>query len=116
MRNQDIDIPIDPTEVLPPRKKHALREAVENVFWQMDGAEGMLRWVEESTVNRRIFYKDILPKMIPREMRGEITGADGAPMKMVIEWAGDSNTPQELVSTALSTVVSGVIQANNEEF
>lgn len=115
INNSNLDIPIEVSQVIAPRPKLALRTAVEDVFWQMGGSEAMFQWVGESTVNKRIFYKDILPKMIPREMRGEITGADGGPMKMVIEWAGVEQEKTPLPSIALAHIVSEVIQANNEE-
>lgn len=84
-----------------------LREAVEEVFWEMGGPEGMMGWARESTANKRIFYKDILPKLIPRELRGEITGKDGGPMKMVVAWEGDvpSSAPAGLALQAVTDIL-----------
>jgi hypothetical protein len=78
--------------VLPPTRKD-LRTCVEDVFHDMGGSKALHDWVAESTVNKRIFFKDILPKLIPRDIRQEISGKGGEPMKMVIQWQGDQPAP-----------------------
>lgn len=114
--NQDLEQTPTTPQVKVLRPKAALREAVEDVFYNMGGPDAMLKWVQESTVNRRIFYKDILPKLIPREVRGEIGGKDGGPMKMVIEWAqGDVRPAIEATTGAIADTIAGVIAATNDE-
>jgi hypothetical protein len=78
----------DPTlDVLPPIKHIDMRQAVMDVFRELGGVSAMLTWAQANTANTRIFYKDILPKVIPRQ--AEITGEGGGPVKMVVEWATD---------------------------
>lgn len=95
-RNQTNDLP-DPrngeVEVVPVRKN--LRDAIEDVFYELGGIEGMAAWAKENTANRRIFYKDIIPKLIPKEIVGEFTGANKGPIKMVVEWEGSTPDPTE---------------------
>lgn len=110
---EDQDDSLKNTVILPPRK--ALREAIEEVFYKIGGPEDMINWVQESTVNRRIFYKDILPKLIPREMRGEIGGRGSDPIKMVIEWATQPNIPSAVTTSAISSMVSEMVASNNTE-
>lgn len=77
----------------PPREKINMRTVLEDVFTELGGTEGVTSWVRQSTANQRIFYRDMLPKLIPREERHEHTGADGGPVKYVIEWAGGPPDP-----------------------
>lgn len=100
--------PEPPVQVVTlPRKN--LREAVEDVFHELGGTKGMIDWVKESTANRRIFYKDILPKLIPKHIQGEFSGPDGAPMKMIVEWC-DPTAPTTAVNPA-AQVMSAVCQS-----
>lgn len=87
--NSTLPANISPQQpVATPRLRKDLRKSVEDVFEDLGGADGLVNWVKESTVNKRIFYKDILTKVIPRQLTGEITGAGGGPVKMVVEWQG----------------------------
>lgn len=83
----------------------------------MGGPEAMIKWVGESTVNKRIFYKDILPKLIPREVRGQIGGEGGGPMKMVIEWAGGASPNPTVATTtsAIANTITGVLASSEED-
>lgn len=58
-------LPLKKTEPRP--KKLDMRAVVENVFDSLGGEEGMVTWVKKSTANERIFYREMLPKLIPRE-------------------------------------------------
>lgn len=101
--------PPDGVEIQRPVKiRRNLREAVEDVFWELGGPEGMMQWTTESTANKRIFYKDILPKLIPKQLTGELTGAGGGPMKLVVEWAGDvpESAPAGAILQSITSIVS----------
>ena len=106
--------PPQPPVTVIPRKN--LREAVEDVFWDMGGPEGMMTWARESTANKRIFYKDILPKLIPKQLTGELSGPGGGPMKLVVEWAGElpASAPAGTALQAIADVVTQVVA--DEEF
>ena len=86
------------TIIKTPRSRKDLREAVEDVFDGLGGTAALIAWAGESTVNRRIFYKDILTKVIPKHVQGEFGGIDGKPIKMVVEWAGDSPVKESIPS------------------
>jgi hypothetical protein len=90
--------------VAPKVLRQNLRDAVEDVFWDLGGPAGMMDWVKESTANKRIFFKDILPKLIPKQLNAEFGGAGGGPMKLVIEWQG------EVPASAAATALMGAVQ------
>lgn len=75
----DLEMADHPPET--PRKPINFREVLEDVFTARGGTDGMIKWVGESTANTRIFYRDLLPKMIPREERVELSGPGGRPME-----------------------------------
>lgn len=82
--------PIEDAVANPPEVVRGnLREEISEVFHRMGGVEAMLTWAKASTVNTRLFYSNILPKVIPRQT--EISGADGTPVKMVVKWSSDES-------------------------
>jgi hypothetical protein len=85
--------------------RKALRESVEDVYYNLGGEAGLQDWVEQSTVNRRIFYKDILPRLIPREMKQTITGSSKEPLRMVITWEDEDPSPP------LGAAATGIMNA-----
>jgi hypothetical protein len=102
-------------DVLPPQKTN-MRDNVIAVFEKLDGVDGMLAWVQESTVNRRIFYKDILPKVIPRE--AQITGEGGGPVRMEVKWSRDEELDlrNKLIGTSPALVaLSSIKKAVNDD-
>jgi len=79
----------DPTlEVMPQRNK--MRENILEVFNGLGGSPAMLTWARANTANERIFYKDILPKIIPKEVGITGTGQNGA-ITMEVSWSTDDN-------------------------
>lgn len=58
-----------------------VREAILKVADGLGGAEGMLEWAQSDPVNARIFWSQIYPKVLPKEIKQEITGADGGPIQ-----------------------------------
>lgn len=109
-------VPAPPVAISPTRQvRRNLREAVEDVFWELGGPDGMMKWTGESTANKRIFYKDILPKLIPKELRGELTGANGGPMKLVVAWEGDvpASAPAGAVLQAVTQFSAECLDADD---
>lgn len=74
------------------KRRKNLREAIEDAFYDMGGIDDLKAWVAQSTVNKRIFYKDILTKVIPKQVDAEISGKDGKPI--VFQWANAPGGPE----------------------
>lgn len=110
-------VPKSTVEVLPPVSKQpspvalrkSLRSAVEDVFWELGGTEGMIKWAGESTANKRIFYKDILTKVIPREIQGQLTGGDGGPVRIQVEWLSPTGEGHAAVDNGQSLAAVGPV-------
>ena len=100
------------TPIVLPTLRKDLRTCVEDVFHDLGGGVALKSWVQESTVNKRIFFKDILPKLIPRDIRQELTGKGGEPMKMVIQWQGDQSP---VMGEAASTLMKAITDVATEE-
>jgi len=107
--NPPLDEPIVQTtdtnatvQVLPAKN---MRQEIEDVFQKMGGAEGMLTWAQSSTANERLFYSQILPKVIPREVNTNFGDGKGGPAKIVVEW----EKPQE--PSAAAGILMGAITA-----
>lgn len=100
------------TPIVLPALRKDLRTCVEDVFHDLGGGAALKSWVQESTVNKRIFFKDILPKLIPRDIRQELTGKGGEPMKMVIQWQGDQSP---VMGEAASTLMKAITDVATEE-
>jgi len=104
--NPPLDEPTaPPPAVIPelvPRKN--MREEVLEVFYQMGGVGGMLAWAKSSTANERLFYSQILPKVIPREVNTNIGDGKGGPARLVVQW----DTPPTDVTTPITQLMSAV--------
>lgn len=50
-----------------------VRAAILEVADNLGGAEGMLNWVKADPVNERIFWSQIYPKTLPKEIKQEIS-------------------------------------------
>jgi hypothetical protein len=48
-----------------------VKEAIEQVAAGLGGAEGMLKWAQSDKVNERIFWSQIYPKVLPKEIKAE---------------------------------------------
>ena len=100
-----------PSLTVVPKLRRDIRSAIEDVFAEMGGSDGMVKWITESTVNKRIFYKDILPKVIPRQVQGELSGPGGAPMKMLVEWqAPPQDEPKLNPAQAVLGIVTNFVE------
>lgn len=53
-----------------------VKAAIESVANGLGGAQGMLEWAKSDPVNERIFWSQIYPKVLPKEIRAEheVTG------------------------------------------
>jgi len=90
----------------PVKKKTNMRDCIEEVFEKLGGTGGMKDWVLESTANKRIFYRNILPKIIPKEIQAEVAGKDGGPL--IFGWAGvptDVASPEAMKAAAEKVAV-----------
>jgi hypothetical protein len=47
---------------------------------ELGGAERMLHWAQADAANERLFWWQIFPKLLPRELKAEHSGPDGAPL------------------------------------
>lgn len=56
----------------PNKVTKTLRDDIIEVHEKLGGTQGMLRWAQESDVNKRIFYSQILPKVLPKEIQAKI--------------------------------------------
>lgn len=48
------------------------KEAIEFVAQGLGGAEGMLTWAQEDKTNERIFWSNIYPRILPKEVKAEV--------------------------------------------
>lgn len=51
----------------------AAKEAIERVFDDLGGADGLKTWVAEDPLNKRVFYGNIWPKILPKEIKADVT-------------------------------------------
>jgi len=48
------------------------KEAIEFVAHGLGGAEGMLIWAQKDPTNERIFWSNIYPRILPKEIKAEV--------------------------------------------
>lgn len=48
------------------------KEAIEFVAQGLGGAGGMLAWAQEDKVNERIFWSNIYPRILPKEVKADV--------------------------------------------
>jgi len=90
----------------PARRRTNMRDSMENVYKTLGGDEEMIAWVRASELNRRIFYRDIVPKLVPREVNNRHTDPDGGPVKHVFVWEGGPMDPAKATEKALEIDVT----------
>lgn len=66
---------------VPNKLTQDVREAILQVATGLGGPEQMLEWAKSDPVNERIFWSQIYPKLLPKEVKQELTGADGGPIQ-----------------------------------
>lgn len=60
------------TKGTPNKVTKDVRAAILDVAEQLGGAKGMLKWVQSDPVNERIFWSQIYPKVLPKEIRADM--------------------------------------------
>lgn len=69
----------------------AAKEAIAEAFEKLGGIKGLTDWAKRSDDNRRVFYSQIWPKIVPLQVAGE----DGGPlMVQVVRFGADGPDPQ----------------------
>lgn len=51
----------------------AAKEAIEYVFDELGGASALKTWVQSDPLNERVFYGNIWPKILPKEIKADVT-------------------------------------------
>lgn len=62
------------------------KAAIQLVFEDLGGANRLKEWANANPENLKAFYTQIWPKIIPKDVKAEVTGKNGQPMRMVFEW------------------------------
>lgn len=57
-----------------------VREAILTVADGLGGAPQMLEWAKADPINERIFWSQIFPKLLPKEVKQELSGPNGGPV------------------------------------
>lgn len=57
------------------------RQVISDAFEALGGTDGFVKWVQASTVNKRIFYKDIMGKVLPRAEPIVINNSNSMPVQ-----------------------------------
>jgi hypothetical protein len=66
----------------PNRMTKDVRDAILTVADGLGGADQMLSWAKADPVNERIFWSQIFPKLLPKEVKQEVSGPDGGAIDM----------------------------------
>ncbi len=67
----------------------ATRDVIAEAAERLGGVDRLVEWAGEDKDNERAFWASIYPKLLPHDVN--VQGADGGPVKMVIEWAKPSS-------------------------
>lgn len=70
------------TKGTPNRTTQDVRDAILQVADGLGGAEAMLTWAKADPVNERIYWSQIFPKLLPKEVKQEVSGPDGGPIEV----------------------------------
>lgn len=55
-----------------------VRQSIIDVADGLGGSARMLIWAQKDDMNERIFWSQIYPKVLPKEVKAEVVGAGGA--------------------------------------
>jgi len=58
---------------------------IQLAFEDLGGLPRLVEWAN-NPINTTAFYTQIWAKIIPKDIKSEITGAEGGPVKMAISW------------------------------
>lgn len=67
------------------KSTHDVRNAILMVAEGLGGAPRMIEWAKEDPQNERLFWTQVYPKVLPREVKAEIAG--GMTLTLVNEFA-----------------------------
>lgn len=65
----------------PNKTTQAAKEAIAAAFEQMGGTQALVDWADKDDDNRRVFYSQIWPKIVPLQVGGDPDN----PTKLLIE-------------------------------
>ena len=59
---------------VPNKMTMAAKEAIQFAFDGLGGADGLIKWAKKNDLNKRVFYGQIYPKLLPLDVKhsGEI--------------------------------------------
>lgn len=60
------------TKGTPNKVTQDVREAILDVATNLGGSAGMLAWAQSDPVNERIFWSQIYPKTLPKEIKADV--------------------------------------------
>jgi hypothetical protein len=66
----------------PNKTTASAKAAIEQVFDGLGGSDALLAWAEESDENKRAFYVQVWPKVLPLQVNGP--GEDGAHLHKIV--------------------------------
>jgi len=67
---------------VPNKMTAAAKDAIAQAFNRLGGTDGLVSWAEANDDNRKAFYTQIWPKIIPLQVSGD---DEGGPLRMVLE-------------------------------
>lgn len=50
----------------------AAKEAIEYAFDELGGKDGLVAWVKRDPANERVFYGQVWPKILPKEIKADV--------------------------------------------
>ena len=90
------------------------KAAIQLAFEGLGGLPRLIEWAN-NPANISQFYTQIWAKIIPKDIKSEVTGAEGGPVKMSISW--NSSSPGQAIEDAdvTSAVGNGQVAFTTEE-
>jgi hypothetical protein len=67
----------------PNKTTQDVREAILAVADGLGGVDGLLSWAQKDETNERIFWSQIYTKVMPTQVKAEVTGPNGGPLQVV---------------------------------
>ena len=86
---------------VPNKTTRLAKDAIAEAFDRLGGADRLVAWAQEDPDNEKVFFTQLLPKLIP--VQTEITGKDGGDIRL--------NQVNEDASAVRSRLVAGLAAA-----
>jgi hypothetical protein len=64
----------------PNKTTQDVREAILSVADGLGGVNGLLSWAQKDETNERIFWSQIYTKVLPTQVKAEVSGPNGGPL------------------------------------